>query len=146
MRCRQFIMFPAFVALLLLSGCEKLPPEVISGLQLASANSKESALFVEQAAKDMPELQDHVTGLKAQAAGLGLLCDSVGMDGKLSEAGKQALRETAKTAEARYRLFEIQVKRMNSPPEWCKLHLESLKHLADLLGMMAQKLPVKESK
>ena len=142
----KFILFPALLALLLISGCKRLPPEVVSGLQLAAANSKETALYVEQMAKDLPELSDHVVGLKAQATGLGLLAESVGMNGKMSNAAKAALRETAKTATARYQLFVIIVQRMQSPPEWTTLHLNSLKHLSELLQMMAQKLPVNEEK
>jgi hypothetical protein len=123
------------ILLLLCAACNKLSPEVVSGIHLASVTAHERAAFVNALAGKDAFLQAHAEGLSAQATALGQFDAAIQIsNGKLTDASKVTLAQMADTATARVKTFAEWLLRQTSPPEWATAHLEALNSTASMLN------------
>jgi hypothetical protein len=129
------------VLIVFFCGCNKLAPEVISGIHLAKASAVERAVFMAEKAGDDVYLKQHVDGLRAQAAALVELEAAIQINkGSMGKAARLALENAADTAEARAKLFRVWYLKKTNPEEWMTAHYDALEQQATLLTAIKIKL------
>ena len=132
--------------LLTITGCNKLSPEAISGIHLASVTARERAAFVNALAGKDEFLQAHSEGLSAQATALAQFDSAIQIsNGKLTDASKTVLIQMAETATARVKTFSEWVLRQTSPPEWANTHLVALNSTAAMLNKVADQFKAEKA-
>lgn len=146
---------------LMLTGCEKLNDAQKSSLQLAAISAKERAnafdvikdrfkpVKVENELPLKNFVAAHARGLNAQAVGLADLVSAVKNGSVISDRGRMALAEEAKSALSRARVWELVVPDISQDPsldEFVRSHTAALKSQAETLAQLSKLIPPKPPK